>query len=535
MRGAAQNTSNYIPSYTFNNLLDFADDEAYTVNRLVNPASGVPSTLFSQLKQREWALFIQDDWKVSRTLTVNLGLRYENFGTFHEKQGSLRNLLFGPGNNILERIASGRVDIVPQFYPTANKNFDPRFGFAWDPSGKAKWTVRGGMGVVNNRISTLPTENYRGNPPLLAQASLGVPFGTSFIYTLGDPTKPFVGYPVDPALQLGLDSRNGIKGARVNLTAVDPNLRTPYIYNWFVGIQHELTKNTVAEVNYIASAGHHLYNSINLNRFAGDMQDGVFNGLNPSFGSISMVQSTSNSIFNGATASLRQRFGSQFNIGGSYTYGKAIDDTDGETGTTAWQNAYDRQAERAAAGFDTRHRLTINGLWNMPFFKDRKHNRAANAILGGWQLSGFAIFDNGTPFNITNGAAFPNGDYNADNNGGDRPNAPTSGIKSSGWSRQEFLSGIFKVADFPKPAAGSGGNLGRNVYRGPGFAQVDPSLAKKFAITERLNASLRLDAYNALNRVNLNSPTGDLNNNNFGRVTGTNTPRLLQLGLRIAF
>lgn len=171
----------------------------------------------------------------------------------------------------------------------------------------------------------------------------------------------------------------------------------------------------------------------------------------------------------------------------------------------------------------------------MPFFKDGKNNRAANAILGGWQLSGFAIFDNGTPFNITNEAAFPNGDYNADNAGGDRPNAPISGIKSSRWSRQDFLTGVFKIADFPKPAAGSGGSLGRNVYRGPGFAQMDLSLAKRFALTERLNASLRLDVYNALNRVNLNNPTGDLNSNNFGRVTGTNTPRLLQLGLRIAF
>jgi len=537
MRGAAQNTSNYIPTYNFNNLVDFANDTPFTEQRLVNPASGQPATVFTQLRQREWALFIEDDWKVSKRLTLNLGLRYENFGTFWDKQNSLRNFVFGPGSSPFERMANGKVDYVNQFYPTDPNNFGPRIGFALDPTGSAKWAIRGGFGVTNDRISTLPTENYRSNPPLVAQANLGTPYRTSFLYSLGDPSKPNVGYPVDPALQLGLDSRNGINGARATLQAVDPNLRTPYIYNWFFGIQHEFAGRTVLDVNYIGSAGHKLYNSVNLNRYAGDLLDGTFNGINPSFGAINMVQATSNSIYHGATVSIRKRFGSQLNAQGSYTFGKAIDDTDGETGTTAWQNAYNRRAERALAGFDTRHRLTFNANWEMPFFRSPGTNGFVSSVLGGWQLTGFGIVDSGQPFNILNSAAFNNGgDYNRDNNTGDRPNAPLTSIQMRGFSEQQFLNGVFAASVFPTPTPGTDGTLGRNVFGGPHFFQVDASLAKRFSITERFSALFRADAYNVFNHVNLMNPNFDLATpGTFGRVTSQNTPRYLQVSLKLQF
>ena len=185
LHGAAQNTSNYIPSYAFTNLVNFANDSAYTETRLVNPATGTPATVFSQLRINEGAAFIQDDWKVSRRLTLNLGLRWEDFGSYHDKENTLRNFVFGSGDNIQQRIANGKVNYVPHWYPAEDKNFDPRFGFAWDPTGTASWTVRGGFGITNDRLSTLPAENYRSDPPTVATAILGVPYGTSFTYALG--------------------------------------------------------------------------------------------------------------------------------------------------------------------------------------------------------------------------------------------------------------------------------------------------------------------------------------------------------------
>ncbi len=139
------------------------------------------------------------------------------------------------------------------------------------------------------------------------------------------------------------------------------------------------------------------------------------------------------------------------------------------------------------------------------------------------------------PFTVTTSAAYPRGDWNADNAGGDRPNAPASSVARGGWTRQQFLNGIFGVNDFPVPALGTNGSLGRNTYRGPGFFHIDLSLAKNFRLAERLTAQLRLDMFNALNRVNLRQPVSDLANISFGRSTDTFTPRAFQAGLRLSF
>jgi hypothetical protein len=430
------------------------------------------------------------------------------------------------------------VGIVDKFYPTDNVNLGPRFGFAWDPKGAGRMTVRGGYGTAFDRLQNLSPENYRSSPPLRAQTTLG-PFQTpasTFTYSLGDPNKPFVGYPVDAALRLGLDERGGIRGVRTNITAVDPNLQSPYVHNWFLGVQRQVAKNVVVELNYLGSAGHKLFNVVNLNRFTGDfLATGRFRGYNQSFGSVNMNQSTSNSIYNGMNLIVRRAFAHGFLLQGNYTWGKAISDTDQSAGTTNWQNAWDRKSERGRAGYDTPHRVVIVGVVDLPFFKDRGAMAAARFLFGGWQLSGFSILVSGEPLTVTHGAAFPTGDFNGDGTGGDRPDAPVASLQMSGWDRSQFMKGIFSVADFPRPASGTNGNLGRNTVRGPGFAQTDLQLAKVFKVSERFNAKLQLDAFNSLNRVNLNNPNLDLSSNNFGRSTTARVARLFQAGLRIGF
>jgi hypothetical protein len=220
-------------------------------------------------------------------------------------------------------------------------------------------------------------------------------------------------------------------------------------------------------------------------------------------------------------------------VQGAYTFGRAIDDADIAVGTTNYQDAANIQADRAVAGYDVAHKVSLAGLWELPFFKDG--SGLGRRIVGGWQLAGYAIMQTGTPLNVTNTAAFPRGDFNADGNLGDRPNAPASTVKQAGWSTDEYLSGMFRASDFPTPANGQNGNLERNAFRGPGFADLSLSLSKKFALTNTVSAEFRLDAFNALNRVNLGDPTMDLNNNNFGRATSQLAPRALQLGFRIRY
>ena len=534
MYGSAQNTNNYIPAYSFSSILNFADDEALQMSRYVDPRSGEPQTAYSELTQTEWALFIDDDWKVRSNFTVNIGLRYENYGTFKDTDDTLRNLILGDGATYNERLFNARVDFVDKFYPTDNNNLGPRLGFAWDPKGDGKMSVRGGYGLSFDRLMNLPAENYRNSPPLRATVVLGQFFGTpQFTYSLGDPSAPYLGYPVDPALQVGLDSRNGVIGARVALTTVDPNLRNPYTHNWFLGVQREIGLGVVADFNYLGSAGRNLYNAYNINRYVGDLIDGRFDGFNPSFQQINMVTSTSKSDYQGGTIQLRRNFQQGYTIQGAYTFGRAMNDADIAVGTTNFQDAADLGAEWAIAGYDVRHKVALLGVWEMPFFKD--NTGLTRTILGGWQVAGSAILQTGNPINITRGGSFPTGDYNADGNGGDRPNTPASSVKTSGWSQEEYLAGIFKASDFPAPAAGTNGNLVRNAYRGPGYADVSLSLSKKFLLTPRINTEVRVDAFNAFNRVNLSDPVTDLSNSNFGKVTSQLNTRAIQLGARVRF
>ena len=145
------------------------------------------------------------------------------------------------------------------------------------------------------------------------------------------------------------------------------------------------------------------------------------------------------------------------------------------------------------------------------------------------------MLEKGTPFSVFTTAAWPRGDFNADGTNYDFPNAPAASVKRGAFTRAELLSGIFPVSAFPAPTGGVPGNLGRNVFRGPGFARVDLALAKTFRLTERFGMTLRVEAFNAFNQVNLNAPISDLNSNNFGRATSAQAPRQYQAGMQVRF
>jgi hypothetical protein len=166
-------------------------------------------------------------------------------------------------------------------WPTDKLNFAPRVGFAWDLGGRGPTASRGGYGISYDRLVT-----------------------------------------VDPGLTLGLDERNGIRGARVNVIGVDPGFNNPYAHDWFFAIQRALPGQWVVEASYLGTTAHHLINVTNVNRFDGDLRDGIFDGLNPSFRTISMSQSTSNSVFPGGT--VRRPFSQGMTLQAAYTYGKII-------------------------------------------------------------------------------------------------------------------------------------------------------------------------------------------------------------------
>ncbi|MCU1325636.1 MAG: Cna domain protein, partial [Bryobacterales bacterium] len=520
------NTSNYVPSYTFNDVLSFVNDKPLQMTRLVDPVTGTPTTQSQRLRRHEMALFAQDDWKVNPNLTVNVGLRYENYAPATDGDGHLNGLVLGKGANLSERLVDASAQFLDRPHRPDNNNFAPRFGFAWNPGGRGKMSIRGGYGVTFDRPSSYG--GWGSNPPLLATVTLGAQFGNTFTYSLGDPSKPYLGYPVDASLRKGLDSHNGILGIRVNTSTFDPNYATAYVHNWFFGVQREVRPGWIIEGDYIGSAGHKLYSSVNVNRYAGDLLDGTFSGYNPSFSAINWNQSTGNSIYNAGTLHLRHPFSRGATFEAVYTMGKAIGDSDG-----GFQDVNNRRAERAAASFDVARRASFLGVWEIPFLKAKKG--PVGAIFGGWQLSGTMVMQSGQPFNITHGASYPRGDFNADGTGGDRPDSPAASLKRDDYGTASYLTGIFKASDFPVPTPGTNGNLGRNVFRGPGYIQTDAALSKKLAITERISMNLRIDGYNLPNRTNLLEPVGDLNSNSFGKSTDTLPAKAYQAGVRVTF
>jgi hypothetical protein len=535
IRSNSHQTTTYVPSYSFNSILNFGDDQPASETQLVDPRTGIPATNVLGMRTGELGAFLNDDWKFRPNLTVSFGLRYERFGTWTEVNNQLRNMVLGPGDTFTQQLSNASLQFVPKLWSTPNLNFMPRLGFAWNPDGKGGTAIRGGYGIYYDHIFGTPLLNVRSNPPSRALAVSGYQYGTQVYYALGNPSAPNLGFPIDPQWQLGLDSHNGILGSRVALLEiVDPHLQQPYSQNWYFGIQQAVGWRVVVEANYMGSVGHHLLNTIDLNRFSGDLlQNGAFHGYNQSFAAMPLTESTSNSAYNGGAIQVKRPFAHGFSLQSAFTFGKTIDDNDSFGGITAYVDATNRKLNRGLAGFDVPRRLTNAVVWAVPFFSSQKG--ILRKLLGGWTLSGTGIFDAGSPLTVTSSAAYPRGDWNADGTSNDRPNAPAGNVARSGYERSAFLTGIIPISVFPIPALGTIGNLGRNTFRGPGFAQVDAALSKTFAVTERVNLQLRLNGYNMLNRVNLDNPVMDLNNNNFGRSTTQQTPRALEIALRLRF
>src|SRR4029077_13521862 len=284
---------------------------------------------------------------------------------------------------------------------------------------------------------------------------------------------------------------------------------------------------------------------------------GKCTGLAPGFGAINYAQSTENSDYNGFTASLRQRASHGVTFSAAYTFSKAIDQASKLDGLEH-VDAFNDNLARGVADFDVRNRLAFTTLWTVP---SPQGSGFLNKALGGGELTNVTILQGGQPFSVICSASFApvfdssgnvignaGCDYNADGTNYDRPNTSSFGNTKTGLSRSQFLSGIFPCGGtlfcsnlFPAPALGQEGNLSRNTFRGPGFANTDFSVIKNLKIPwfiggEGANLQFRTEFFNVFNRVNLTGVGNDIGNlSTFGKATSTYPARDIQFALRIAF
>ena len=531
------------PSYTFASLADFIQDLPITqTGPSLNPATASYGAQATSQRYLYSSPYIQDDWKVTSHFTLNLGLRYTDWG----KMGSAQPYQYGyftpgPGSTISAQIASGGVVQRPLATLSRLRALDPRVGFAWDVFGDGKTSLRAGYGIFHDRPFGQIMNPSMRNPPEIVTLALNVldPTGQYIRYGLG--SSDGTGFPI-PKIPISLNSQNGVVGSRITVGGIDPNLKLPQIQSWMVGIQRLLNSTTTLEVNYSGTAGSNLFLSgTDVNRYAGDLLDGTLARLNPNFGVINYVRNGASSISHVGSLAVTKRFSRSYALTGLYTFSKSIDTnstygTNGEgiVGVFDWTCM---PCQRGPSAFDVRQHLAVEGSVTLP---DPWHKGPVSAVLGGWRLLAIAIVQTGEPFTVITSQPYPKGDYNRDGYNLDRPNAPSYGNSVNVTSRQQWFNGIFLASDFPTPTPGLEGNLGVNTFREPGLANVDMNLVKSFRIPwftkEGANFELRGQFFNLFNHPNLGTVGNDLSNaSTFGKVTTSLNPRYIQFAARVSF
>ncbi|MGH9539794.1 MAG: carboxypeptidase regulatory-like domain-containing protein [Terriglobales bacterium] len=566
-RGRADHESSRVfdrPDFSFNSIFDFANDSATAETGIgFNPVTGaVGDKLYSLMRTGSLSAFVQDDWKVKQNFTLSLGFRYEDFFNPSDATGQVCEMAFPVKGALPTMIANGVMSCRKNMFNHTMNTFSPRIGFAWDPTKEGKMSIRGGIGIFYDRPSDQLDNNYYTNTPRFA---VGGAFSNTPnnlpLFALGTSPIPPYNYPLPPGLVPttlpDLNAQGGLLNGAASVQVVDPNMPAAYMQNWFFGVQRSLAKDWVAEIDYIGSVGRHLYATYNVNRFDGDLiqNGGSFTGLTPGFSGINYGQANENSSYNGLTAALKKNIGNGLTFNAAYTYSKALDDSsrlDGPEHVDAFLDA----RERGLADFDVRHRLAFTTLWNIP---GPHGGGLLNKVLGGWEVTNVTILQSGPPFSAICTAAFApvfNGaqvvgntgcDYNADGNNLDYPNTPAFGNTLTGLSRSDYQTGIFSCSGtancsgvFPAPAFGQEGNLGRNTFHGPGYANTDFSVIKNIRIpwflgTEGANIQFRTEFFNVFNRVNLTNVNNQINGAAFGKSTSTYPARDIQFALRLAF
>ncbi len=584
------------PSFQFNSLIDLINNNPYTEGNLsYDPLTGKPKANNYGYAQTTGGAFVEDTWKASKKLTVNYGVRYDNFGNAYPSLAGtgLSNLHLGSGSSFAEQVANAKLTPQSHVFPgDLNYVFSPRGGFAFSPSESSKLLVHGGIGLFHDYFTLGNSENgLSGNPPGFARptfkndGSTAAPifgFGTQNSFPLGFPYPAFQGQP--------LDAKGGIAGAQIGISGVDSNLKSPFTLNFNIAVDRQITPGFVASIGYVGSHSGNLIaaggNTMNtsygndVNAFAGDLIQhincaittdpitglktssctGVQTRVNTSFGNINYAYNTSVANYHGLIASGRGRFTRRGFVTASYTYGHALDN---------WQNypiGSPISQFYASSPYDVRQRLSVGASYELP--GSQIGNSLERRILGGWTVAGISVLQTGTPFTVSTGAAFhaqlinPNlpstaanlqfapgsGDFNADGDNNDYPNVTSyrqshhrADYRTGHGIFASCSGGILPCGNFVLPTIGTLGNERPNQFRGPGYANYDFTLKKVTSIKERVNLELRLDAFNAFNRVNYlsagvnNGIDTNLQDGGFGQSAGTNPPRNMLLGARINF
>lgn len=490
----------------------------------------------AQERARNYYWYVQDDWNLTPSFTLNLGVRYELTSPFWDARDRLANLVLDSEDPLYgQYVLAGDSRVPRALSSTDTNNWAPRVGFAW--KAPASMVVRGGFGVFFAQdegfgVSQRPTNN----PPFVGAGG----FMQNSDQLNISSTIPLSGsLPARPA-SIDFASYRLSSNNTVQIRSWPSRLTIPYVEQWNLSVQKELRPNLVWEVNYVGNHGVKLYGAYEANQpLPGP---GAVNSRRPlraiTSGSILRVEPWVTSSYHGLSSRLERRFSSGASFLAVYTFGRAldmqsnIDLCDGCTNSSGSGNVQDTRNRRLNYGLSDQHiahRFVLSGLYELPFGpgKAMLSSGAPGMLLGGWAFSGITTISSGLPMTLN---------LNFDNANTGNVNWPNR--IGSGSLDDPTVDRWFDTSAFVFPAQYTFGNAGRNILTGPGTVSTDLGLQRNFRlpINESSRLEFRAEAFNLFNTPQLGQPGATLGNANFGIITETARPnRQLQLGLKILF
>ena len=509
----------------FNSYEDFLEGRPRRLEFLFPGTGGMRG-----FRQTVPGFYIQDDFQIRPNLTLNLGLRFEFVTIPTEVAGRISNL----------RDVYGDTDLTvgDPFFLLPKNNFGPRFGFAWDPFGTGKTSLRGGFGIFHMQMTYV---NWRfpalQNPPFTTRTQTDFP--------LDETGKPAVNFP--PVIDFDAPRPPPNPAAQMF------DIKTPYMMQYNMTLQRELWSDMMFALSYVGSHGVHLgrLQTANINEFTVRPDGTKFwergaPKLNPAFGAIDLRQFDTNSSYNSMQLRVTKRFTEGLQFQTSYTWSNAIDESIGQEGFSGggWDafsmDPFDRSRDRGPSSWDLRHNLVANFTYDLPFGSGM--GGAAERLLGGWQTSGILNMNTGNPsvvtvrFNNSRNGIIPSF------NPSERPDLV------AGKDNNPVLGGPDKYLDassFVVAEPGTMGDLGRNTITQPGLVTFDFSLIKETYVSEEVSVQFRAEFFNLFNRANFAAPSGtvfsssrspDRVSGSFGRIRRTKTSsRQIQFALKLLF
>ncbi|MHB8500051.1 MAG: TonB-dependent receptor [Candidatus Acidiferrales bacterium] len=539
-----------VPNYQFFNLWDFLNDAPHNEGGGFNPTTGSPTTLRQDDRTDIYGFFVQDQFKLRRNLTLTLGLRYSYFGPLSSKEGNMFAAIPGAGPNYL----TGLTVRKGNSWNAQKDNFGPQIGLAWSPSRfRDKLVVRGGYGLNYNQEEIAISANIQGNPGLVVFPSLNMSTPTSpnpgIIYAVSSGVHDLNGYPANPNTVSTFGSNGLPTTGSVNVSIFPNNLPTMRVHHYSVDAEYDLGHDFVASLGYQGSLSRNTY--FHENPLAVPAALGY--AFNPQIGGGDYWGVNGSGNYNALLAELKHRFSRQFMADAQFAWSKSMDTSSAPYSEQDYP--YNPSLNYGRSDYNVGKAFKLYGMWQPVFFHGS--NSWMEKIAGGWSLSGILNIHSGfpwTPVVNVNGGSLYCGQCGytqllpAAYLGG----AGTSTSNDAFKTGSNYPNGGAAYFSTPTYTAFSGTNSGsalpqtgirRNSLTGPGYRDVDMTLAKAFGLPkmpvlgESAKIEFRMDAYNLFNNLNFNptSISNNIANANFGQATSALGARTVALGARFNF